>query len=233
MLSRSELPPESQLVQVQEQVRHHEDRMSYLESRHGSLQRQVSFKVAIDSEFDDWVTNRSDEDWFSISGLPRLGELTRQEWQNAARRQIADYIKLVLQANRSRLDFEVLYVANQRTQARLTTMFRWILFIHHDASEICFPGSSGSIDPYSDLPHSRVSPLGTRSLWSPRSGSPSCVRSASTTRPPTRGHRSRFVALGRGPTCSSYHRSQLPNDLAPSISSQLSGPFLPTSLTTT
>ena len=116
MLSRSELPPESQLVQVQEQVRHHEDRMSYLESRHGSLQRQVSFKVAIDSEFDDWVTNRSDEDWFSISGLPRLGELTRQEWQNAARRQIADYIKLVLQANRSRLDFEVLYVANRKHQ---------------------------------------------------------------------------------------------------------------------
>ena len=97
--------------------------MSYLENRHGDLQQQVSFKIAIDSEFDDWQTNRSDEDWLSISGLPRLGELTRQEWQDAARRQVADYIKLVLQANKSRMSFEVLYVANRKYQLTGPTLY--------------------------------------------------------------------------------------------------------------
>lgn len=43
--------PELKLVKVQEAVRHHDDRLSYLESRHGSLHGQVSLKVAVDSEF--------------------------------------------------------------------------------------------------------------------------------------------------------------------------------------
>ena len=102
---------DAKLAQVQEQVRHHEDRMTYLENRHGGLQRQVSHKVAVDAEFNDWLQNRNDEDWFVVRGLPRLN-VSRQDFPNASRRQVADMIKLVLNAHRIRLDFEVIHVFN-------------------------------------------------------------------------------------------------------------------------
>ena len=76
LISRFNLSQESQLSQVQEQVRHHEDRMSYLENRHVALQQQVSTKVAIDAEFDDWIQNRNEGDWLVLQGLPRLTGLT-------------------------------------------------------------------------------------------------------------------------------------------------------------
>ena len=104
--------PELKLVKVQEAVRHHDDRLSYLESRHGSLQGQVSIKVAIDSEFKDWVTNRSEEDWMTIIGLPRLGQMSPREWQAAARKQVTNFLKDVLSGNRSRVELSVLYVGN-------------------------------------------------------------------------------------------------------------------------
>ena len=102
--------PELKLVKVQEAVRHHDDR--YLESRHGSLHGQVSLKVAVDSEFKDWVTNRSEEDWMTIIGLPRLGQMTPREWQVAARKQVTHFLKDVLSANRTRIEFSVMYVGN-------------------------------------------------------------------------------------------------------------------------
>ena len=102
---------DAKLAQVQEQVRHHEDRMTYLENSHGGLQKQMSHKVAVDAEFNDWVQNRNDEDWFVVRGLPRLN-VSRQDFPNASRRQVADMIKLVLNAHRVRLDFEVIFVFN-------------------------------------------------------------------------------------------------------------------------
>ena len=102
---------DSRLALVQEQVRHHEDRMTYLESRHDGLQKQSCTKVAVDAEFNDWMQNRGDEDWFVVRGLPRLN-VSRQAWPDAARKQVADLIKLVLTTCRVRLDFEVISVFN-------------------------------------------------------------------------------------------------------------------------
>ena len=85
--------------------------MAYLENRHSGLQKQVCIKVAVDAEFNDWMQNRGDEDWFVVRGLPRLN-VSRSAWPDAARRQVADMIKLVLNASRTRLDFEVVNVFN-------------------------------------------------------------------------------------------------------------------------
>ena len=130
LLNRLHLTTDSQLVQVQEQVRHHEDRMSYLENQHIGLQRMVCTKVAVDSEFDDWIQNRNEEDWLVIKGLPRLTDVTRQEWPNAVKKQVTDCIKMVLVANRSRLDFQVIMVSNP---FRLSTTGPGVLNVRLDS----------------------------------------------------------------------------------------------------
>ena len=56
------------------------------------------------------MINRSEEDWLVVKGLPRLSGTS--DWQDNARRQVADLIKLVLHANRTDLNFEVVYVSN-------------------------------------------------------------------------------------------------------------------------
>ena len=104
--------PELKLVKVQEAVRHHDDRLSYLESRHGHLQVNLGIKTAVDHEFKDWMTNRSEEDWLTILGLPRLGQMTTREWQVAARKQVSAFIKEVLNAHRVRLEYSILHVVN-------------------------------------------------------------------------------------------------------------------------
>ena len=112
LLSRLSLNEESRFSLVQEQVRHHEDRMSYIENNHICLQQQVDTKVARDAEFHDWIQNKNEEDWLVFKGLPRLTDVTNQEWPKAAAKQVIDAINLILKANRARLDFDVLYVAN-------------------------------------------------------------------------------------------------------------------------
>ena len=104
--------PELKLVKVQEAVRQHDDRLSYLESRHGNLQGNFGLKVAIDQEFRDWMTNRSQEDWLTIIGLPRLGQMTSREWQTAARRQVSAFFKEVLNAHRVRQEFTIMHIVN-------------------------------------------------------------------------------------------------------------------------
>ena len=101
---------DQQLVVFKESVRQNNDRVSYLENRHGGLQQQVDRRTAIDAEFSDWMINRSEEDWLTVQGLPRLSGTN--DWQSNARRQVADTIKVVLHANRTNLDFEVVYVSN-------------------------------------------------------------------------------------------------------------------------
>ena len=105
-------PLDVQHVHVHEAVRRHDDRLAYLESSHGNLVKRVDHKVAIDSEFADWSINRSEEDWFTITGLKRLQVEGEKEWQIAARRQVNDVIKMVLKANRSNLEYSILYVGN-------------------------------------------------------------------------------------------------------------------------
>lgn len=104
---------EIKLTAVQESVRQHDDRLSYLESRHKGLHDVVNVKVATDAEFRDWTLNRNEEDWLTILGAPRLnGKLKPREWQVEARKMVHDMIKAVLRAHCVKLEFSVLYVAN-------------------------------------------------------------------------------------------------------------------------
>ena len=112
ILTQPSLSGEVQFSQVRESVRHHDDRMAFIENRHKQLQGQVDLKVASDSEFNDWMLNRSEEDWFTIRGLPRLTQVSQSEWHGAARRQVADVIKHVLHLHKVRIDFSVLLVIN-------------------------------------------------------------------------------------------------------------------------
>ena len=98
---------EVRLISVQESVRQHDDRLSYL-----GLHDAVNLKAASDAEFRDWTINRSEEDWFTVMGLPRLGQMLPREWQKAARRQVNELIKIILNSNRVRVDYSILYVGN-------------------------------------------------------------------------------------------------------------------------
>lgn len=101
------------LDHVQEAVRHHDDRLVFLESRHGQLARSSDLKIASDSEFSDWMLNRSEEDWITILGLKKIsGELSRRDWQGAAKRQVTEFLTAVLKAQRVDLHFSVYYVVN-------------------------------------------------------------------------------------------------------------------------
>ena len=66
ILALSSQDSDSKLVRVQESVRHHDDRLVYLESRHDKLSVSGDLKTAIDSEFRDWMINKSEEDWMTV-----------------------------------------------------------------------------------------------------------------------------------------------------------------------
>lgn len=57
------------------------------------------------------MINRSDEDWLTISGLPRLTS-TGRNWQGDARKQVRAALLQVVKAFQLQLRFEVLYVFN-------------------------------------------------------------------------------------------------------------------------
>ena len=103
------LGTDQSLLVIRETVRQSNDRVSYLENKHIKLQCQVDLKAATDAEISDWLLNRAEEDWLTVAGLPRL---SGANWQDAARRQVADTIKLVLHTNRANVPFEVMYVSN-------------------------------------------------------------------------------------------------------------------------
>ena len=111
VLHAATLGTEQQLMSVRESVRHHDDRLAYIENRHGSFEKRADTRVASDAEFDDWMLNRSEEDWLVITGLPRIS-CSQREWQDAARKQVTDVISLVLHVNRLKMNFEVYYVSN-------------------------------------------------------------------------------------------------------------------------
>ena len=51
-----------------ELARQTHDRVSLLETDHSRLAKATDSRFASSSEFDDWVLNRSEEDWIEISG---------------------------------------------------------------------------------------------------------------------------------------------------------------------
>ena len=112
VLAVAQAGADSKIVQVQESVRLHDDRLAYLEHRHDNLSQQSSLKLAEQAEFKDWMINRSELDWLTVMGLPRLSNDGRREWQDAARKQVADLLRLVLKAHRVNLDYSILAVTN-------------------------------------------------------------------------------------------------------------------------
>ena len=110
-LAEADLAQKAQVSQ--ETSRYHDDRIAYLEHGQGEVSGRLRRKIAIDAEFADWVLNRSEEDWFTIRGLPRLGSLSQQDWQVEAKRQVKDVIRLILQLNKvQNLNIDVLLVVN-------------------------------------------------------------------------------------------------------------------------
>ena len=61
-------PGESRTGAALELARQAHDRVSLLEHGHTRLSNEVDSRFAASSEFDDWVTNRAEEDWLEISG---------------------------------------------------------------------------------------------------------------------------------------------------------------------
>ena len=106
-LSIADLGDKDRLDLALEGVRQHDDRLAYIENRHVHLQTRVNLKAAIDSEFSDWMLNKSEEDWLVFRRIKRLPKMSSSDWQAAARQQITDLIQMVLNINRIRLDFEV------------------------------------------------------------------------------------------------------------------------------
>ena len=112
VINLSEQDSEVRLGHVQEAVRKHDDRLAYLESRHGRLASSHDFKIAADAEFRDWQLNRSEEDWLTILGLPRLSVEGKREWQDAVKKQINEVFRMVLKANRMNLNYKILFAVN-------------------------------------------------------------------------------------------------------------------------
>lgn len=104
---------DAQLYQVQELSRQHDDRIVFLEQRHGHLDGRFDLKVASDAEFNDYLLNRAEEDYVTVIGSKRIdSEMTAKEWQVAAKRQMNEIFKLVLKATKIHVDYTVLYVGN-------------------------------------------------------------------------------------------------------------------------
>ena len=107
------LGSEAQFYNVKERSRQHEDRIVFLEQRHELLDCRMDVKIAADAEFNDWVVNRSEEDWLTVLGSKRLPSVDNTgEWQKVAKRQMNEIFKLVLSATKTRLDYSVVYVTN-------------------------------------------------------------------------------------------------------------------------
>ena len=93
-----------------------------LEHDHFRLALQVNQKAAADAEFSEWVINRSEENWLTIAGLPRLsGSLSRSDWQKAAKSQVRACLLEVVKVFKVNVRFDVIVVTNpiKNANARL------------------------------------------------------------------------------------------------------------------
>ena len=105
------LSSDEKVTSVVESSRSNLDRIVLMEHDHARLVEQVDLKVASDSEFNDWLTNRADEDWLTISGLPRLS-VTGKPWQAEVKKQVRGALLEVVKTFRLSVRFEVLHVFN-------------------------------------------------------------------------------------------------------------------------
>ena len=96
-----------------ETSRSNRDRIVMLEHDHFRLALQVNRKVAADAEFSEWVLNRSEENWLTISNLPRLsGSLSKSDWQKAAKSQVRACLLEVVRFFKVNIRFDVIVVTN-------------------------------------------------------------------------------------------------------------------------
>ena len=100
--------PEEVLLKNCETSRVLEDRMMALEQDHRRLNNYVESKTAEDAELAEMHENMMFEDHFMIAGLPRLPKLSPKEWQERARADVAEVLKVVF-PNKS---FKIIFVKN-------------------------------------------------------------------------------------------------------------------------
>ena len=93
LLARLELPQEVQVSKGSESTRVLEDRVMVLEQDHRRLNRVVEKKTAADAEMADFLANERSEDFFVISGLPRISDdLVGKAWQDEAVKEVSGAI---------------------------------------------------------------------------------------------------------------------------------------------
>ena len=100
--------PEQVLTQNCEASRVLEDRMMALEQDHRRLNSVVESKTAEDAELAEMQENIMYEDHFMISGLKRLPKLSPKEWQERAKTDVSNVLKIVF-PNR---DFKIVFIKN-------------------------------------------------------------------------------------------------------------------------
>ena len=93
LLSRLATPAEELVVRGSESTRVLEDRVMVLEQDHRRLNRVFEDKSAHDAEIADFHANERTEDFFVVSGLPRISDdLVGKAWQDEAVRQVSGMI---------------------------------------------------------------------------------------------------------------------------------------------
>ena len=100
--------PEHVLTQNCESSRVLEDRMMALEQDHRRLNSFVESKTAEDAELAEMHENIMYEDCFMIDGLKRLPKLSPKEWQERAKADVTQVLKLVFPAR----SFKIIFIKN-------------------------------------------------------------------------------------------------------------------------
>jgi hypothetical protein len=114
LLDSSLLPITARTAKDREASRVLEDRVTVLEQDHRRLNRVLDSKTAIDAELDDFHANERMEDYFVVSGLPRLpADLTGKDWQQRALQDVQGLIRSVVGA-----DLEVIVVQNATPRSK-------------------------------------------------------------------------------------------------------------------
>ena len=93
LLTNLEMPLPEKSIKSSESTRVLEDRVMALEQDHRRLNRVVESKTAVDAELADFRANESTEDFFVLSGLPRIsGDLIGKAWQDQAVKDVDGFI---------------------------------------------------------------------------------------------------------------------------------------------
>jgi hypothetical protein len=114
LLNSRSLPVDARSLKDREASRVLEDRVTVLEQDHRRLNRVLDSKTAVDSELADFHANERMEDYFVVTGLPRVpADLTGKDWQQRALRDVQGVIRSVTGS-----DLEVVVVQNATPRAR-------------------------------------------------------------------------------------------------------------------